>query len=92
MAIKEAAERKYFWIIDYFLDGKYLKWEEVLGTFPTLTKGKKIAVGLDNGKEVTGTIIETKFVSDDEQQVYLSSCRKLSSCRYCLTYSDHHLR
>ena len=73
MAIKESATRKYFCIIDYFLDGKYLKWEEVLGTFPMLTKGKKIAVSLDNGKEITGTITETKFVSDDEQQVYLTS-------------------
>lgn len=74
MASKESVERKHFWIIDYFLDGKYLKWEEILGSCPSLTKGKKIAVNLDNGKEVTGTIIETKFVSEDEQQVYLSSC------------------
>ena len=41
MAIKESTTRKYFCIIDYFLDGKYLKWEEVLGTSPMLTKGKK---------------------------------------------------
>ncbi len=73
MAIKESTDRKYFCIVDYFLDGKYLKWEEVLGSCPTLTKGKKVVVNLDNGKKVTGTIMETKFISDDEQQVYLSS-------------------
>jgi len=75
MAIKDAADRKYFCIIDYFLDGKYLKWEEILGSSPTLTKGKEISVNLNNGKEITATIIETRFVSDDEQQVYLSSCK-----------------
>ena len=65
---------KHFCIFDYYLDGEYLKWEEVEGECPILTAGQLWTVSLDDGTQVTGEIIETELVSEDECKILLRSC------------------
>ena len=62
-----------FCIFDYFLDGVFLKWEEVAGTCPVLIPGQDRVVNLEDGTQITAKIVEIENVSEDERKVYLSS-------------------
>ncbi|MEM8675656.1 MAG: hypothetical protein AAGF83_17550 [Cyanobacteria bacterium P01_G01_bin.67] len=64
----------HFCIFDYYLDGTYLKWEEVEGECPILTIGQQWTVNLSDGTQVTGEIIETVMVSETERKILLRSC------------------
>ena len=64
---------RYFRIFDYFLDGVFLRWEEVEGECPIIVPGENLVVNLEDGTQVTGKIIETQTVSENERRIYLSS-------------------
>ena len=66
-------DHRYFCIFDYFLDGVFLRWEEVEGECPIIIPGENLVVNLEDGTQVTGKIIETETVSENERRIYLSS-------------------
>ena len=74
MIPKNSPKKKYFCIFDYYLDGVFLKWEEIKGECPILARGAKLVVSLEDGTQVTGKIIETQSISENERHIYLSSC------------------
>ena len=74
MTAKETKKRGHFCIHDYYLDGKYLKWEEITGECPVLVVGQKHTVYLENGTQITGEILETIAVSENERKIIMSSC------------------
>ena len=63
---------KHFYILDYFLDGYFLKWEEVKGNCPVC--GQSLVVNLKNGTEVVTQVVETEQISENELRILLSSC------------------
>lgn len=65
---------QHFCIFDYYLDGTYLKWEEITGECPVLVHGQKWTVNLEDGTQITTEIIETETISENERRVYLRSC------------------
>ena len=73
MTINNRQNREHFCIYDYYLDGEYLKWEEVTGECPILVAGQKWTVNLDDGSQVIGKVIETISVSENERKILLSS-------------------
>ena len=64
---------RHFCIFDYYLDGVFLKWEEVKGECPIISTGQQWTVNLDDGKQVKGEIIDTVMVSENERKVLLKS-------------------
>ncbi len=64
---------KYFCIFDYYLDGVFLKYEEILGECPVINPGERVVVELDNGGRVEAKVVDSEFISEDERHVYLSS-------------------
>ena len=64
-------ERKNFFIFDYFLDGEFLKWEEVEVDCPAC--GEVCSIILDDGTEIHPKVVETEKISEDELRIYLSS-------------------
>lgn len=62
-----------FCIFDYYLDGEFLKWEEVTGQCPILTPGQDWVVNMEDGTQIKGEIVETQAVSEDERKVFLKS-------------------
>ena len=64
---------RHFCIFDYYLDGVFLKWEEVKGECPIIATGQQWTVNLNDGRQVTGEITETVMVSENEQKVLLKS-------------------
>ena len=62
-----------FCIFDYFLDGVFLTWEEVVGECPILLPGQDRVINLEDGTQITATIVETEDISEDERRIYLSS-------------------
>ncbi len=65
--------KRHFCIFDYYLDGVFLKWEEVEGECPLLVTGEQWTVHLENGTQVTGEILETVAISENERKVLLTS-------------------
>jgi hypothetical protein len=74
MSTTNINRNRHFCIYDYYLDGEYLKWEEVEGECPVLVVGQKHTVNLDDGSQVTGEIIETESISENERRILLRSC------------------
>ncbi len=60
-----------FYIFDYFLDGAFLKWEEVNCQCPV--PGQRWIVRLEDGSEIATQVVEIEPISEDEQQVFLCS-------------------
>ena len=61
-----------FYIFDYFLDGYFLKWEEVKGNCPVC--GQYWVVNLENGTEIRTQVVEIEEISENERKICLSSC------------------
>lgn len=74
MSATSNQSNRHFCIFDYYLDGEYLKWEEVEGECPVLTAGQRWTVNLEDGTQVTGEIIETEPISESERRILLRSC------------------
>ncbi|ELS00801.1 hypothetical protein Xen7305DRAFT_00005020 [Xenococcus sp. PCC 7305] len=66
-------ESRSFCIFDYFLDGVFLKWEEVEGNCPLLVPGEDRVVNLEDGTKITAKVVEIEGISENEKRVYLSS-------------------
>lgn len=64
-------KHKNFYVLDYFLDGEFLKWEEVEDGYPTC--GEICSIILDDGTEIHPRVVETEKVSEDELRIFLSS-------------------
>ena len=60
-----------FYIFDYFLDGEFLKWEEVEDECPAC--GEVCSISLDDGTEIHPKVVETEQISEDELRIFLSS-------------------
>ena len=73
MTAKDVQQGKSFCIFDYYLDGEFLKWEEVIGQCPVLIPGQDWVVNLEDGTQITAKILEIEALSEDERKVYLSS-------------------
>ncbi len=71
--VQQDGQDGHFCIFDYFLDGVFLKWEEVEGECPILIKGRKLVVSLEDGTQITAKIIETEMVSENERKIFLRS-------------------
>ncbi len=73
MTTENMQKDRNFCIFDYFLDGVFLKWEEVEGTCPILVPGQDRVVNLEDGTQITAKIVEIEDISEDERRIYLSS-------------------
>ena len=73
MTTGNISKSRNFCIYDYYLDGVFLKWEEVVGECPVLIPGQDCVVNMEDGTQVKGKIVETEAISEDERKVYLSS-------------------
>ncbi len=65
MSTSTIKDDRYFCIFDYFLDGVFLRWEEVEGECPIIVPGEDLVVNLEDGTQITGKIIETVTVSEN---------------------------
>lgn len=74
MSTINTQRNRHFCIFDYFLDGVFLKWEEVEGECPILVTGQQWTVNLEDGTQITGEIIETESISENERRILLRSC------------------
>jgi hypothetical protein len=74
MSTTDAPRNRHFCIFDYYLDGEYLQWEEVTGECPVLIIGQQWTINLSDGRQVTGEIIETESISENERRILLRSC------------------
>ncbi len=81
MTTKNTQKDRYFCIFDYFLDGVFLRWEEVFLKWeevkeecPVFIPGQDLVVSLEDGTQITGKIVETDLISEDERRIFLSSC------------------
>ena len=63
---------KNFYILDYFLDGYFLKWEEVEGECPVC--GQTLVIKGENGTEVVTQVVEIEQISENEHRILLNSC------------------
>lgn len=73
MTTQNTQHKQHFCIYDYYLDGVYLKWEEVEGECPVLVHGQDLVIDLEDGTQITAQIVETEAVSENERRVFLNS-------------------
>ncbi len=73
MSTTDIRRNRHFCIFDYYLDGEYLKWEEVTGECPILIAGQQWTVNLENGTQVSAEVIKTISISENERKVLLHS-------------------
>ncbi len=73
MTTNNTQSRMHFCIYDYYLDGTFLKSEEVLSECPILAVGQQLTVDLEEGKQVQGEIVETVSISENEHRILLRS-------------------
>jgi len=64
-------KRKHFHILDYFLDGYFLKWEEVEDKCPVY--GQPWVVSLEDGKEIVTKVVGIEQISENEHRIFLCS-------------------
>ncbi len=64
-------EENHFYIFDYFLNGSFLKREEV--NCQPLVSGQQWIVRLEDGTELPTQVVEIEEISEDEHRVFLSS-------------------
>lgn len=64
--------KQHFHIFDYFLDGHFLRWEEVEGNVPVC--GQYWVVKLENDAQVVTQVLEIEPISETESRILLSSC------------------
>ncbi len=65
-------KRKHFHIFEYFLDGNYLKWEEVEGDLPVY--GQYWVVHLEDNTAVVTKVADIEPISETESRIMLTSC------------------
>ena len=65
--------KRHFCIFDIFLDGTFLRWEEVKGNCPILVPGQDWEISLEDGTKIITKVIETEAVSENEHRLFLRS-------------------
>ena len=73
MSTLNTERKQHFCIFDYYLDGEYLKWEEIEGECPIPTAGQQWTVALEDGSKIDTEVIETITVSENERRILLRS-------------------
>lgn len=73
MTINNTQNKQHFCIYDYYLDGVFLKWEEVEGECPIMNIGQDWVVNMDDGSTITAKIAEMESVSENERKILLNS-------------------
>jgi hypothetical protein len=73
MITNKTQHKQHFCIYDYYLDGVYLKWEEVEGECPILVQGQDWVVNLEDGTQITAKVIDIELVSENEHRIFLNS-------------------
>jgi hypothetical protein len=73
MTTQNTKNKQHFCIYDYYLDGVYLKWEEIEGECPVLICGQDWVINLEDGTQITAKIVETELVSENERRIFLNS-------------------
>ena len=74
MTTNTRQKNRHFCIFDYFLDGVFLKWEEVTKECPLLGYGQDWVISLEDGTQITAKIIGTEAISENERRIFLRSC------------------
>ncbi len=69
--MKKRKKGQHFYILDYFLDGYFLKWEEVKGNCPVY--GQDWVVSRQDGTEVVTKVVGIEPISEDERRIFLGS-------------------
>ncbi|MBE9043393.1 hypothetical protein IQ255_03040 [Pleurocapsales cyanobacterium LEGE 10410] len=64
-------QKKHFHILDYFLDGQFVRWEEAEGNVPVC--GQYWVVNLNDAQVVT-RVLDIEPISETESKILLSSC------------------
>ena len=62
---------QHFYILDYFLDGYFLKWEERKGNCPVY--GQDWVVSREDGTEIATKVVGIEPISEHERRILLSS-------------------
>ncbi len=70
MSIKQ--ENQKFYIFDYFLDGHFFKWEEVIGEDLPLYGEVKV-ISPKAGVDISAKIVGTEKVSENEYRILMDS-------------------
>jgi hypothetical protein len=66
------SEKKKFYIFEYFLDGYFLKWEQVIGEdIPRYGQFK--AIMSKAGDDISARIVGTEKISDNEYRILMDS-------------------
>lgn len=73
MTTNTTQPKRHFYIFDIFLDGTFLRWEEVTGNCPILLPGQDWEISLEDGTKIVTKVIKTEPVSENEQRLFLSS-------------------
>lgn len=73
MTTNNSQKNRYFCIFDYYLDGVFLKWEEIQGECPILIHGEEFVLSLEDGTQITAKIVETQLISENERHIFLRS-------------------
>ena len=63
--------KRHFCIFDIFLDGTFLRWEEVKGNCPLLVPGQDWEISLEDGTKIVTKVIETEAVSENSTRLGL---------------------
>ena len=70
--MRKREKGQHVYILDYFLDGYFLKWEEVEGNCPVY--GQEWVVSRQDGTEVVTKVVGTEPISEHEHRIFLCSC------------------
>ncbi|MEB3309247.1 MAG: hypothetical protein VKJ02_03365 [Snowella sp.] len=62
-----------FYIISYFLNGQFLKWEEAVQQDPFDINDEIMIFVPQQGNSINATVVGKEDVSEDEYKVYLSA-------------------
>lgn len=65
-------KKQHFHIFDYFLDGEFLRWQEVKGSSPVC--GQYWVVDLEDDTQIVAKVVAIEPLSETESQIMLSSC------------------
>ncbi len=65
-------KHRHFHIFEYFLDGNYLKWEEIEGDLPV--SGQYWVINLEDNTQVVTKVVEIEPISETESRIMLTSC------------------
>ena len=69
--MRKREKDRHFYILDYFLDGYFLKWEEVEGDCPVY--GQDWIVSREDGTEIATKVVGIEPISEHERRILLSS-------------------